>query len=415
MIVNPGSSRLHASTISIPDPGALTDFLGPTDTAFLRGREGFVGLGAIARFETDSMRAADDWWTQLVGSIENESEMPGRFGTGPLACGTFCFDPDNTAQHSVLVVPEVIIGRREGQCWLTRLGHDRVSPELPERTVPAKAPVNLRFTPGSLSESEWMAQLRQLTGLIQNGQARKVVLARDIVAAADQPLDPRWPLRALLSSYGGCWNFLIDGMVGSSPEMLVRRQDGLTGSRVLAGTLPRVEGVDDVQQAARLVSSIKDLEEHRLAVESIVASLRGLLTAMHVPEAPYVLTLPNLMHLATDVTGVSQQQHSTLRLAEAAHPSAAVCGSPTEVARRLIAEHEQLDRGRFAGPVGWMDAQGDGEWAIALRCGQLQGADPTRIQLYAGAGVVAASDPHTELVETEAKLSPMKTALRGAR
>ena len=264
-----------------------------------------------------------------------------------------------------------------------------------------------------MSESEWMARLRDMTRRIKAGEASKVVLARDIMAEADEPLDPRWPLRALLSSYGACWNYLMDGLVGSTPEMLVRREGGLTGSRILAGTIPRVEGVDDTQQAGRLISSTKDLEEHRLAVQSVVHSWRGLLTALHVPQAPYVLTLPNVLHLATDLSGISDQRDSTLRLAEAAHPSAAVCGSPTPVARRLIAEHEVLDRGRFAGPVGWMDAQGDGEWALALRCGQLDAEDPRRMRIFAGAGVVAASDPYAELVETDAKMSPMKTALRG--
>ena len=413
MIVNPGSSRLHASTIWIDDPGPLIDFLGPADAAFLRGREGFVALGEITRFETDSMLAADRWWTDLAQTIENESEMPGRFGTGPVVYGTFCFDPTNTAHRSVLVLPEVIIGRRAGRSWLTRIGYDRVTPQLPERQPPPSRPANLRFTPGSMSESEWMARLRDMTRRIKAGEASKVVLARDIMAEADEPLDPRWPLRALLSSYGACWNYLMDGLVGSTPEMLVRREGGLTGSRILAGTIPRVEGVDDTQQAGRLISSTKDLEEHRLAVQSVVHSWRGLLTALHVPQAPYVLTLPNLLHLATDLSGISDQRDSTLRLAEAAHPSAAVCGSPTPVARRLIAEHEVLDRGRFAGPVGWMDAQGDGEWALALRCGQLDAEDPRRMQIFAGAGVVAASDPYAELVETDAKMSPMKTALRG--
>lgn len=415
MIVNPGSSRLHASTIWIDDPGVLTDFLGPQDAAFLRGTEGFVALGVIARFETDSMCAADEWWTGLVNSIENESEMPGRFGTGPLAYGTFCFDSSNTKHTSVLVVPEVIIGRRGGQSWLTQIGYDRVTPRMPERQpVPAR-PVNLRFGPGSLSESEWMVRLREMTGRIRAGEASKVVLARDIAAEADEPIDLRWPLRELVSSYGGCWNYLMDGLVGSTPEMLVRRESGLTWSRVLAGTIPRVEGVDDTQQAARLVSSTKDLEEHRLAVRSVVESLGDFLSGMHVPEAPHVLTLPNVMHLATDICGISAPQHSTLALAHAAHPSAAVCGSPTEVARRLIAEHEHLDRGRFAGPVGWVDSQGDGEWAIALRCGQLDATDSRRMRLYAGAGVVAASDAHAELVETDVKMAPMKSALRGSR
>ncbi|MGI5951617.1 MAG: isochorismate synthase [Brooklawnia sp.] len=413
MIVNPGTDRLHASTIRIDDPGPLADFLGPTDAAFLRGTEGFVALGEIARFDTRSMAEADQWWTELLGTIDNESEMPGRFGTGPLVYGSFCFDPGNTEYHSVLVLPEFIIGRRDGQAWLTQIGPDRISPELPPR-APEQAcrPVNLRFGPGPLSETEWMNRLRDMTNRIKDGQASKVVMAREIVAQADEPIDPRWPLRQLLASYGSCWNYLIDGLVGSTPEMLVRRAGGLTLSRVLAGTIPRVEGVDDAQQAARLVSSNKDLEEHQWAVRSVVDSLQPYLSGMHVPDAPYVLTLPNVMHLATDICGISPPQYNTLVLARAAHPSAAVCGSPTDVARQLIAEYEQLDRGRFAGPVGWVDAQGDGEWAIALRCGQLQAADPRRMHIYAGAGVVAASKPHAELVETDAKMEPMKQALR---
>lgn len=413
VIINPGSSRLHASTIWIDDPGVLTDFLGPRDAAFLRGAEGFVALGEIARFQTDSMCAADEWWAQMVDSIENESEMPGRFGTGPLAYGTFCFDPDNTGYSSVLIVPEIIIGRRNGRAWLTQIGFDRVTPSLPERQSQPHRPVNLRFSPGSLSETEWMTNLRAMTQRIRAGLANKVVLARDIVAESDEPIDPRWVLRELLSGFGGCWNYLMDGLVGATPEMLVRREGGLTTSRVLAGTIPRVEGVDDTQQAARLVSSTKDLDEHQFAVRSVADSLADYLSGMHVPEAPYVLTLPNVMHLATDICGISAPQFSTLVLAHAAHPSAAVCGTPTEVARDLIATHEHLDRGRFAGPVGWVDAQGDGEWAIALRCGQLDLAEPRRMRIYAGAGVVAASDPHAELVETDAKMAPMKAALRG--
>lgn len=412
VLVNPGSSRLHASTISIPDPGPLVDFLGPSDAAFLRGPEGFVALGQVARFETASMCDAEQWWSELVEDIENESEMPGRFGTGPLAWGTFCFDPNNTAATSVLVVPEIVIGRRNGQCWLTRIGYDRVALELPPRQPAPVAPLKPRFEAGSLSEPDWMARVRDMTGRIAAGEANKVVLARDIEAVSEASIDPRWPLRRLLTNYGDCWSYLMDGLVGSTPEMLVRRENGLIVSRVLAGTVPRVDGVDDAGQAARLIASTKDLEEHRFSVRSVVDALAPYLTAMHVPEAPYVLSLPNVMHLATDICGTSRPRYSTLALADAAHPSAAVCGSPTDTARSLIAEHESLDRGRFAGPVGWVDAQGDGEWALALRCGQLDADDPRRMRIYAGAGVVIDSKPHAELVETDAKMSPMKDALR---
>lgn len=412
VIINPGSSRLHASTIWIDDPGPLTDFLCAEDACFLRGSDGFVALGEVARHESTSMTEADAWWRQMVSEIENESEIPGRFGTGPLTYGTFCFDPGHTEYSSVLIVPEIIIGRHRGHSWLTQIGYDRVSPELPPRHSKPSPPTGLRFSSGSITESEWMGVVRDMTLRIRAGQASKVVLARDIEARTDDPIDPRWPLRQLLASYGSCWNYLIDGLVGSTPEMLVRRERGLTTSRVLAGTVPRVEGVDDAQRAAQLVSSAKDLEEHRFAVNSVIESLRGHLLAMHVPEAPYVLTLPNVLHLATDICGISEPGLSTLALADAAHPSAAVCGAPTDVARQLIAHYEQLDRGRFAGPVGWMDAQGDGEWAVALRCGQIDATDATRMRLYAGGGIMAASDPHAELVETDAKFSPMKAALR---
>ena len=404
---------MHASTLWIDDPGPLADFLCAEDACFLRGSEGFVALGEVARYEGNSMLEADTWWRQTVAQIENESEMPGSFGTGPLAYGTFCFDPQHTEYSSVLIVPEIIVGRRNGNSWLTQIGYDRVSPQLPPRHDRPRAPVDLQFGPGNISESEWMSVVRGMTARIRHGEADKVVLARDLEARADQPIDPRWPLRQLLASYGACWNYLIDGLVGSTPEVLVRREYGLTYSRVLAGTVPRVEGVDDAQRAAQLISSVKDLDEHYFAVNSVVESLRPYLRAMHVPEAPFVLSLPNVLHLATDICGVSEPGLSTLALAAAAHPSAAVCGSPTEVARQLIADHEQLDRGRFAGPVGWMDAQGDGEWAIALRCAQLNGLDPSRMRLYAGGGIVAASDAHAELVETDAKFAPMKAALRG--
>ncbi len=412
MIINPGTSRLHAATISIADPGPLVDFLGPGDAAFLRGREGFVAIGELLRFETDSMCLAEEWWAELIDTIENESEMPGRFGTGPLAYGTFCFDPGNTRLPSVLIVPEIIIGRRGGQAWLTCIGYDRVHLRLPHRQPPPAAPTRLEFSQGSLGETDWMAAVRQMTERIKAGEASKVVVARDIVAHSDAAIDPRWPLRRLLTNYGDCWNYLMAGLVGSTPEMLVRRENGLISSRVLAGTVPRVEGVDETQQAARLIASTKDHTEHRYAVESVVATLGPFLAAMHVPEAPYVLALPNLLHLATDICGTGLAHHSTLALANAAHPSAAVCGAPTEVARRLIAEHERLDRGRFAGPIGWVDSQGDGEWALALRCGQLDADEPRRMRLYAGAGVVAESIPHAELVETDVKFAPMRAALR---
>ncbi len=146
---------------------------------------------------------------------------------------------------------------------------------------------------------------------------------------------------------------------------------------------------------------------------SVAEALAPFCSGMHVPDAPYVLELPNVLHLATDIAAVADHGTSALRLAAALHPSAAVCGTPTEQARAMIAELERMDRGRYAGPVGWIDAHGDGEWGIALRCGQLDETDPRQIRLFAGCGIVAGSDPAAELAEAAAKLVPMRDALGG--
>ncbi len=237
------------------------------------------------------------------------------------------------------------------------------------------------------------------------------MLARDLVATADEPIDVRWPLRRLAEAYPMCWTFHVDGMFGATPEMLVRRERGLVTSRVLAGTIRRTGDDDrDLALAATLARSSKDLEEHEYAVRSVADALEPHCSSMNVPEAPFVLHLPNVMHLATDVAGVVHDAAtvSSLQLAEALHPSAAVGGTPTPVATALIAEIEGMDRGRYAGPVGWMDATGDGEWGIALRSAQLDG---TTVRLFAGCGIVADSDPEAELAEAQAKFVPVRDSL----
>ena len=398
--------------MTIPDPGPLVGYL-PSDRpcfAFLRGGDGFVAFGEIARLESPTMPQADRWWSDLIEQIENETEIPGAFGAGPLAVGSFAFDDATTARPSVFVVPELIIGRRHGTSWITQIGFDSVSPVLPELQSPPVPPHSPRIEPGTISPVAWMQRVHDAVEAIRAGELKKVVLARDLLVQAGAAIDLRGVLARLVHSYGSATAFLVDGFVGATPEMLVRREGGLVISRVLAGTIPRVDDVNDQQQAARLVASRKDEVEHQLAVQSVADALAPLMTGMHVPEAPFVLTLPNVMHLATDVVGVCSPGYSTLALAAAVHPTAAACGVPTDAAREYIRTHEGLDRGGFAGPVGWMDAQGDGEWALALRCGQLT-SDPRRMRLFAGSGLVADSDPHAELVETEAKFEPMRQAL----
>jgi len=178
--------------------------------------------------------------------------------------------------------------------------------------------------------------------------------------------------------------------------------------------VPELTGDDgrDLALAATLARSSKDLEEHEYAVRSVADSLEPHCSSMNVPEAPFVLHLPNVMHLATDVAGVvhDAETFSSLQLAAALHPSAAVGGTPTDVATALISEIEGMPRGRYAGPVGWMDASGDGEWGIALRSAEVSG---TSVRLFAGCGIVADSDPASELAEAHAKFVPVRDSLGG--
>jgi menaquinone-specific isochorismate synthase len=244
------------------------------------------------------------------------------------------------------------------------------------------------------------------------GELDKVVLARDLIASAAAPIDPRWLLHRLAESYENTWVFAVAGLVGATPELLVRRDQGLVTSRVLAGTIRRTGDDDaDLALAGSLARSAKDLEEHEYAVRSVAEALVPHCSSMNVPESPFVLHLPNVMHLATDVAAVAANGATSLTLAAALHPSAAVGGTPTETAVAVIGELEQMDRGRYAGPVGWMHASGDGAWGIALRCGQIDRDDPTQIRLFAGCGIVAGSDPESEVAESVAKLVPMRDAL----
>lgn len=413
VILDFGTARMRATTVAIDDPGPLERFLPGhgQSSAFLRRGEGFVGIGEVARFETDYIQTADVWWAEIASQIDHDSELPGVSGIGPLAFGSFVFDPDRSAFRSVLTVPRVIVGRRGGQYWLTKLGDER-SAHLPPLGDAAAFPQDLQLGQGTVTQDEWAGIVARCVELIRTGDVHKVVLARDLIARSSAPIDLRAVLARLLQHYPMTWTYLVDGMVGATPELLVRVADGLVTSRVLAGTISvDPDQTDPLSKAAQLARSSKDIREHEFAVDSVAHALEPFCRAMNVPEAPSVLPLPNVLHLATDITGVVDEGVSALRLAAELHPSAAVCGTPTHLALDTIAEIEGMDRGRYAGPVGWVDMGGDGEWAIALRGGYSGPEAPEQIRLFAGAGIVADSDPASELEETRAKFVPMLQAL----
>ncbi|WP_324649517.1 isochorismate synthase [Georgenia sp. H159] len=421
---DPARAPLLARTVPIADPGDLLDLLPAPDAAttasWVRRGDGLVGWGVAARVDTlgrTRMIDADAWWRRTAASmvVRDDVRVP---GTGPVAFGSFSFSR-RSASGGTLIVPQVVVGRRDGRSWLTVVGPAGLgpTPSLAQSrgdVTPVTAPGEVSFTDGALTSEEWQQAVAEVIATIRSGEVEKVVMARDVVARTTADLDVRHLLRNLADQYPTCWTFAVDSLVGATPELLVRRDQGLVACRVLAGTIQRTgDDAEDLRHAAELARSSKDLGEHELAVESVADALGPYCSSFNVPESPFVLHLPNVMHLASDVTGVidrsSSDGPSSLALAAALHPTAAVGGTPTSRAVEVLATAERMDRGRYAAPVGWMGADGDGEWGIALRSGEVTG--PRAVRIFAGCGIVAASDPVAETAESEAKLRPMRSAL----
>jgi menaquinone-specific isochorismate synthase len=380
-------------------------------TTWIRSGDGLIGFGEYKKIELtgeDRFEKAKAWWQTQLSEFKIQNNVHGS-GTGPILFGSFSFDPN---EKSILVIPKIILGKKAGKSWVTWIG-DNTQPNF--STLSKSLPSGeITWSDGALSESQWKDQVGFAVDSIKQNKLEKVVLARDQVAASTVAINTRGLLQRLEIEYPSTWLFLVDGLVGATPELLVRLSKSLVTSRVLAGTIRKTGNEDrDLALAASLAKSSKDLEEHEYAVRSVADALAPFCSSTNVPESPFVLHLSNVMHLATDVTGVlndSAKQADIFTLIQQLHPSAAVCGTPTNAAKKFIIDFEKMNRARYAGPVGWIDANGDGEIAIALRCGQLS-QDNKSIRIFAGCGVVAGSDPANELAESQAKLMPMRTAL----
>ena len=380
-------------------------------SAWIRSGDGLVGFGEYKKFIVtgeDRFDQARAWWNDQLSEFKINNNVHGS-GTGPLLFASFAFD---STSPSVLVIPEIVLGQKNGKSWITWIG-DKNQPGL-EKISNSSISGEITWQDAAKDEEVWRQQVTKAITAIKDGLVEKVVLARDLTATSTKEIDARTLLQRLEIEYPSTWLFLVNGLVGATPELLVRLSKSLVTSRVLAGTIRKSGNEDrDLALAASLAKSSKDLEEHEYAVKSVADGLAPFCSSTNVPESPFVLHLANVMHLATDVTGVlnsSARQADVFTLIEQLHPSAAVCGTPTEVAKKYISQLEQMDRGRYSGPVGWIDAQGDGEIAIALRCGLLS-EDRKSIRIFAGCGIVADSNPEKEFAESQSKLIPMRTAL----
>jgi len=409
--------RLAVRSVPIPDPGEgfLDQVPEPAVVSWVRQAAGLTGWGEAARVTlpagADRFTAAEKWVREVTDNADIDDGVRRR-GSGLVAFGTFTFD--DISDGSVLVVPRAILGRDgTGNAWLTTITPEGERPWTPGPFDPPVPPGDLRWHDGSLSAPEWQQAVGEAVHRItHSADLRKVVLARDLYASADIPIDPRVLLRWLAVRYPGCFTFACDGLVGATPELLIRKDGWEVSSLVLAGTTPRgATQAEDSALAQALLGSAKENEEHGYAAVSLRDTLSPLCSAMYITPRPELIRLPNVQHLGTRVRGTLAAARSALALVAAVHPTAAVGGTPTDSAVEVIRELESMDRERYAGPVGWVDADGNGEWGIALRCGQLDG---NRARLFAGGGIVAGSDPVAELAETESKFRPMRNALEQA-
>lgn len=429
-------------------------------------------------------------WRHEVGQASWVDQVR-RPGSGPLALGAITFSATSQAS-SVLVVPQVLVGRDRQGWWLTRFELSpattaprgevfRGQPYTPQlsfvravaenaaenagladildfvcaqgqasaatstsspavvgqtnapavgQTSPAAVESAKTSQSSTLSDSQWTGAVELATQALKQNRAIKVVLARDSYLSSSLTLGAA--LEHLATRFATTWTFSVDGMIGASPEMLLQLREREVFSRVLAGTARRRANMDqsELEQLADwLRGSPKNSREHQLAAASAVKALTPITEQLRVSE-PFALTLPNVIHLATDIYGQVAGDTGALALVEALHPTAAVCGTPTAAAAQLIGELEGMDRERYAGPVGWVDWRGEGQWCIALRSGQVLASTPQlagtqsgpagypmgnqpvgSVRIFAGAGIMPDSVAADELAETNAKMAPMRAAL----
>ena len=404
------ASLIPVTTTRIGDHHPLLDLLNSdAPLSWVRNGEGLGGWGVHATTTVsgkDRFEKARTWWHHQLETFAVANSVHGS-GTGPVLFTSFSFDRN---EESVLVIPKVIVGQKGAQSWITWIG-DTPQPVLPESPV-QHSQGTFTFGDGSINTSAWKERVAEAIKRVDSSKVDKVVLARDLVATSTQDIQTAPILKKLAAEYPSTWTFAVDGLVGATPELLLRLSRGMVTSRVLAGTIPKTGNDEkDLALAASLARSSKDLEEHEYAVRSVADALEPFCSSTNVPESPFVLHLANVMHLATDVTGAlieSKQRLDAFSLLQSLHPSAAVCGTPRNIAFDIITEIEGMNRGRYAGPVGWIDASGDGELGIALRSGQITDRE---IRIFAGCGIVAGSSPEKELEESNAKMIAMRSAL----
>ena len=387
---------LSEVTDRIPD---LNDIAAGDGTLFVRDGVGFAGRGVAARIPIDEV-------TAVLGAIEHDSTID---GVTPRAIGSVPFEPGAPAE---LIVPAIVVGKPAGgEPWITIID-EAESRGFLELAPPAPASAASFTVEPALPVDVYLAAVTSAREAVRTGALTKAVIARPITVSCDQPIDVRAVLHRLKATFGSSYRFAVDGFIGASPELLVEVDGPVVRSHPLAGTAPRTgDPGTDARIAADLIASTKNQVEHRIVIDVVHDTLLPWASYLDEEPEPSIVTVANVQHLGTRMEGMlSQPGPSVVELVRALSPTPALGGHPRDEALALIREVEGFERGRYGGAVGWVDAEGNGTWAVAIRCAELA-VDRRSARLVAGGGIVSRSDPRDELAETQAKFQAMLSAI----
>jgi len=386
----------------VDGPVDLNDVAGGDGTLFVRNAVGVAGVGTAATVPVDE--AAD-----FLGALDHHRTVPGG---GPVALGCVPFVPGSPAE---LAVPAVQVRKHtDGATTVTVVGDvtdDAVVDALTRHDPSPTTAASWSIEP-AVDVDAYLAAVVAARDAVRAGDLTKAVIARPIVVHSSEPIDVHAVLRRLRASFGSSYRYSIDGFIGASPELLVEVDGPIVRSHPLAGTAPRTGDVDnDARIATDLIASTKNQIEHRVVIDVVHDTLLPWASYLDWEPEPSIVTVANVQHLGTRMEGMlSQPGPSVIELVRALSPTPALGGHPRDAAIELIQRVEGFERGRYGGAVGWVDADGNGSWAVAIRCAELTD-DRRSARLVAGGGIVADSDPLAELAETQAKFQAMLSAI----
>jgi menaquinone-specific isochorismate synthase len=395
-----------SSTIS-PDQIDLTSFASSDGMLFVRNGIGFATRGVAARVASHEART-------FLANIQIDDSVKAP-GSGPVLIGAIPFD---SQQPHDFVLPKMLICKSDdGRCWVTTIQDTELDKsELTDSDfsplhAPSATSSSYTVTPGVDVET-YLQAVTAARDAVRSGSITKAVIARDVFVASSQPIDIHSVLLRLRNTFGSSYQFSVDGFVGASPELLVSILHGEVSSHPLAGTAPRTgDPTTDDQLAASLLSSSKNQIEHRIVIDAVHDTLLPWCSYLDWEPEASVVAVANVQHLGTHMSGrLSEPFLHVLDAVYALSPTPALGGHPRDKALKLIADVEGMSRGRYGGAVGWFDSSGNGVWAVSIRCAEYSNNNKTA-RLFAGGGIVADSEPLSELAETQAKLQAMLAAI----